>query len=329
MAINRRSLLIFIAAFFLAAPLWAQSTGYYVELRFIQCLSWTSDEYAMRYEVIIEKQEAGRNVKVFQAITEATFIEVSLSPGKYRYQVIPHDFFDQPIPVTEWVEFEVRSGDDQLVIGEHELVIVNSGDETSRKEITITVPEASAAPAAAAPAAAAPAAAAPAAADQAPYIQKLDIYLGAAWMPFLPLYGKDQLFGGNRSLTGFSARLSAVSSKSNLLNPGIELIAAWRMYEGGEEQASAEFDFNILAQSRFPGGKTALNLRAGAGLSLLPQTQPASPDGQYSVHLNIGASFLWLFIKSIYIETGVEYSQFFTEDYFGFIRPWIALGCRF
>ncbi len=162
------------------------------------------------------------------------------------------------------------------------------------------------------------------------YIRQFDIYLGAAYVPLFPVYSDNQLFGENVSPFGLSMRLCAVSAKNNLLNPGIELIASWRIYADGEQTVnSAAFDLNALAQSRFPGGRAALNLRAGMGLSFLPQNKSASPDGQYSIHLNIGASFLWLFTKNIYMEGGVDYSQFFTEDYFGFLRPWIGAGYRF
>jgi len=127
-----------------------------------------------------------------------------------------------------------------------------------------------------------------------------------------------------------SVRLSALSAKESFLNLGMELAAAWRIYGSGEQIVhSTSFDLNVLAQSRFPGGRAALNLRTGVGLSLLPKTNSASPDGQYSVHLNIGISFLWLFTKNIYIEGGADYSQFFTEDHFGFLRPWIGVGYRF
>jgi len=304
-----RGLIILLFMTLAMTPVWPQSSGYYVELHFVQRLSWTVDEYALRYEVIIEKEQGGRYSRALQEFTEANFIEVSLSPGKYRFQVIPHDFLDEPITVTEWVAFEVRPGDDQLTAGEHEMIMVNPGDETSRKEITLIVPEAG---------------------KETGFINRLDLYLGAAFVPLLPVYGENQFFGKNASLLGISARLSAVSAKSNILSPGMELAAAWRIYTDGEQQDhSADVDFNVLAQARFPGGKAAINLRAGAGISLLPKTQPLSPDGQYSIHVNIGGSFLWLFTKNFYLEAGADYSQFFTEDHFGFLRPWIGLGCRF
>jgi len=304
-------ILVLILAVFLTglSPTWAQSSGYYVELRFVQRLSWTTDKYAMRYEVLIEKEQGGRYVRSMQEYTEANFIEVSLSPGKYRFQVVPHDFLDQPITVTEWVAFEVRPGEDQLASGEHEMVMVNPGDESSRKEIMLTAPEAD---------------------KKTEYINQFDLYLGAAFVPLFPIYGENEFFNKNVSPVGIAARFCAVSVKNNILNPGLELAAAWRIYGGGDQAVhSTDFDINALAQARFPGGKTALNLRAGAGISLLPITKPAAPDGQYSIHVNIGASFLWLFTKNLYLEAGADYSQFFTEDNFGFVRPWIGVGYRF
>ena len=113
-----------------------------MELRFVQRLTWVGDEYAMRYEVIIEKEENEKYKRELQEFTTASFLEVSLSPGKYRFQVIPYDFLNLPVPVTGWMDFEVWRGisQDQLdnyVPGEHEIVIVNPGEPESRRRINI------------------------------------------------------------------------------------------------------------------------------------------------------------------------------------------------
>jgi hypothetical protein len=336
-------LILFIALFFLTGltPIWAQSADYYMELRFIQRLKWVGDEYAMRYEVIIQREERGQYRAMLREFTEASFIEVSLHPGKYRFQVIPHDYLGKPIPVTEWMNFEVLPGvaaelNNQLILGNQKIVVINpSGTVVNRTEVTLPTPE--------------PETIIEYITEEekvieyitetkhiyekervAGYMQQLDIYLGAAWIPLLPIHGENKFFGENLSLLGMSARLCAVSARQSFLNPGMELIASWRAYGGGEQTLhSAVIDFNILAQSRFPGGRTALNLRAGTGLSLLPHIQSASPHGRYSIHANIGISFLCLFMRNLYLEGGVEYSQFFTEDNFGFFRPWIGLGYKF
>ena len=295
-----------------------------MELRFIQRLKWVGDEYTMRYEIVIQREERGQYRTILREFTEASFIEVSLHPGKYRFQVIPYDYLGKPVPVTEWMNFEVLPGiaaelNNQLIPGDHEIIVINpSGGIVNRTEVTLPKSETEA--------------------DveyvyetekTTEYMRQFDIYTGAAYVPLLPIYGENKLFGENVSPFGMSARLCAVSAKQSFLNPGMELAASWRVYGGGQAEHSAAVDFNILAQNRFPGGNMALNLRAGAGLSFLPKTQSASPDGQYSIHANIGASFLWLFMKNLYLEGGIDYSQFFTKDNFGFFRPWIGLGYRF
>ena len=326
--------------FFLAAPVWAQTSDYYMELRFIQRLKWVGDEYAMRYEVVIQREE-GQYRTILRELTEASFIEVSLHPGKYRFQVIPYDYLGKPVPATEWMNFEVLPGvaaelNNQLIPGDHEIVVINpSGTVVNRAEVTLPRPE----PETVIEYITGEEKAAEYITEiehiydtekTTEYMRRFDIYAGAAYVPLLPVHGENTFFGENISPFGMSAGLCAVFAKQGFLNPGMELTASWRVYgSGGGAIHSAAFDFNVLAQSRFPGGRAAINLRAGAGLSLLPQSQSASPDGQYSIHANIGASFLWLFMKNLYLEGGLEYSQFFTEDYFGFFRPWIGLGYRF
>jgi hypothetical protein len=316
-------------------PLLAQTTGYYMELRFIQRLTWRGDEYAMRYEVIIQREERGSYNETLREFTEASFLEVSLHPGKYRFQVIPYDYLNRPVPANQWVNFEVLSGvvSEQLIPGDHEIVVVNpSGTVVNRAEVTLPKSEAEKTVeyVAERETAVERITETEKTVEYIPeHIRQFDIYACLAYVPLLPLYGENQLFGENISPFGMTARFCAVSAKESFLNPGIELTASWRVYSGtGQAVHSTALDFNILAQTRFPGGTTALNFRAGAGLSLLPQTQSASP-GQYSFHVNIGASFLWLFMKNFYMEGGAEYSQFFTEDNFGFFRPWIGAGYRF
>jgi hypothetical protein len=334
----------FIIALFLFLginALWAQTTGYYVELRFIQRLTWSADEYAMRYEVIIQREERNAYHETLREFTEASFIEVSLHPGKYRCQVIPYDYLGKPVPANEWVNFEVLPGiaaelNNQLIPGDYDIIIVNpSGTAVNRAEVTLPKPETGRG------------------VEYViepektvektdveyryevektiEYMRQFDLYAGAAYVPLLPVYGKNNFIGRNISLAGISARLCAVSAKQGFLNPGVELAASWSVYGNGGEEAvhSAVFDLNVLAQNRFPGGKTAINLRAGAGLSLLPQNHSAPPNGQYSIHVNIGASFLWLLRSNFYMETGVDYSHSFSNDSFGLFRPWIGLGYRF
>ena len=318
--------ILFITGFI---PLWAESSGYYMVLRFVQRLTWVADEYAMRYEVIIEKEEGGKYRRFSQEFTKVNFIEVSLLPGKYRYQVIPYDYLDQSIPVAEWTNFEVLRGDEKLTTGEHEIIIINPVDETARKAIILISPDSVETPEKSEPQE--PVVIIQEGEKTTEYKNSFDIYLGAAWMPLFPIYGDTQFLAENNSLFGAGMRFAIISAKKGFISPGVELAVSWRTFEnsfGDNSVQSLTFDLNVLAQARFPGGKTALNFRWGAGASLLPDLDPISSTGDYSLHGNIGVSFLCLLTKTLYFETGADYSQFFTRDYFGFLRPWIGLGYR-
>jgi hypothetical protein len=260
-----------------------------------QRLTWEGDEYAMRYEVVIEREEAGAYTSVLREFTEETFIEVSLSSGKYRCQVIPYDFLNQPVPVTEWIGFEVRPS-------YHEIIKV---DEIS------TAPEPE---------------------KITGYKNPFDMYLSAAWIPFLPIYREDiekidesRFFGESGAVSpyGVGVRFAMVPVKQRLFNPGIELTVSWRI-------RTMLFDCDIIPQSLFSDDRAALKFRLGAGISLAAGDDSLWAVGQqYSTYFNIGGSLLFLFPKNFFLETGMEYSQFFTKEYFCFLRSWIGIGYRF
>ena len=300
------------AAFSGTQSLYAQSASSFVELRFVQHLTWIGDEYALRYEVQFEREQAGQYREALREFTSETFIEVSLSPGKYRYRVIPYNFLDQPGKASEWLDIEVLRG---VTPTEHEMIMVHPGDKTSRTEITLTpetVIETTEAP------------------TITEFKNQFDVYLGGAWIPLLPIYGENDFFGENLSAVGMAVHLGVISAKPAFLCPGMELAASWRTYAAdGNEVQAISFDFGFLGQIRMPKGKTAFNFRAGTGASMRSDVDPVSATGQYSVHANIGVSFLWLIRPHLYLETGADYSQFFTKDFFGFLRPWFGLGYRF
>jgi hypothetical protein len=110
MVIKSRSLRYALAALlflFLGAFLEAQAGRYYSEHRYIQRLAWAGDEYVLRYEVQVEKEEAGGYRSAVREFTNAPFIELSLSPGNYRYRVIPYDILNRPGSGSEWTIIEV------------------------------------------------------------------------------------------------------------------------------------------------------------------------------------------------------------------------------
>ncbi|MDR3201044.1 MAG: hypothetical protein LBT68_06250, partial [Spirochaetales bacterium] len=90
----------------------AQEDSFYIqrfgeEVRFIQRLAWEKQEYAYRYEVIIQKREAAGFTEHSRDFTSLPLIEVSLAPGEYRCGIIAYDLFDSPGEMTPWMPFKV------------------------------------------------------------------------------------------------------------------------------------------------------------------------------------------------------------------------------
>jgi hypothetical protein len=91
----------------------AQTSGYFIdtessELRFIQRLAWTGGEHALRYEVVIQREEDGGYRDYLSDFTTVLFIDVSLPPGNYRFHVITYNIFNRPDSGSDWMYIEVR-----------------------------------------------------------------------------------------------------------------------------------------------------------------------------------------------------------------------------
>jgi hypothetical protein len=108
MAVNSRSLLFVLLFFCLANVLFSQED----DDRFRHRFAWTNDDYALRYEVLIEKEEDRGYSVILREFTEDAFIYFSLSPGNYRLRVIPYDFRDIPGEGTGWKNFTVLAAVD-------------------------------------------------------------------------------------------------------------------------------------------------------------------------------------------------------------------------
>jgi len=96
---------IFLVALFccIAPVLFGQESG--LKHR----ITWTKDEYALRYEVVIEKETNGSYAVVTRESTEETFILVSLPPGNYRLRVTPYDIRNIPGDPTPWRNLTVAA----------------------------------------------------------------------------------------------------------------------------------------------------------------------------------------------------------------------------
>jgi len=109
------------------------------EPRFIQRLVWSGGEYALRYEVVIQREENGIYVSHFNDFVLDLFINVSLSPGRYRFQVIPYDILDMPGEGSLWMNFEVlHATRPELHDGYPEYFFADNNDTPSGYVLNIT-----------------------------------------------------------------------------------------------------------------------------------------------------------------------------------------------
>jgi hypothetical protein len=92
----------------LSASFIHAQVGSSAEIRIVQRLIWTGDQYALRYEVVIEREEDGRFRELLREFTNTSYIDVVLSPGRYRYRIIPYDYLNRPATATDWVSLEIR-----------------------------------------------------------------------------------------------------------------------------------------------------------------------------------------------------------------------------
>jgi len=77
----------------------------------VQRLAWNRDNYSLRYEAVIEKEEGKDYRQIKREFTAENFIEVSLPPGKYRFRVIPYDYQDKPGEGSEWTAMSIEALD--------------------------------------------------------------------------------------------------------------------------------------------------------------------------------------------------------------------------
>jgi hypothetical protein len=97
----------------LLPSLSAQTPGYFIDQdsetpRFIQRLSWRGGEYSLRYEIVIQKLEQETYTDFIREFTTEHFILVSLTPGEYRFRIIPYDILDRPSEGSGWGSIEIR-----------------------------------------------------------------------------------------------------------------------------------------------------------------------------------------------------------------------------
>jgi len=118
---DKKFIFLFLCAavFLFSGLLYAQESlpvtqpGYYVDKSagepvFKQRLVWDKEEYALYYEVTIQTFSGQyRDYRIEK--TGNAFIEISLPPGRYRYNVTPYDLLERRCDSSDWEEFIINT----------------------------------------------------------------------------------------------------------------------------------------------------------------------------------------------------------------------------
>lgn len=171
----------------------------------------------------------------------------------------------------------------------------------------------------------------------------LDINVSAGYRPLVPLYGEiNELFAANIFPIGAYGRLSVVPFKRRWGYIGFELEPAWHYLwnsaSGYEAQAQlAGGIINGLYQWWLPNRVMALSFRLGGGMyaaldyHLTFNRGSSQPLTVLIPVIAAGASFQWFIKKPFFVETGFDFTHFFSADKNppGYLRPFVGAGWSF
>jgi hypothetical protein len=99
----------------LGTPLSAQETtgAYFVrqsetgEQTIVQRLFWPEDENVSGYEAVVERESNGVFAEIHRESAGGNYIDISLGPGRYRYQVRVFNLLNQFEYATNWASFTI------------------------------------------------------------------------------------------------------------------------------------------------------------------------------------------------------------------------------
>jgi len=362
----RRLFFAFLILAGIAPSLKAQSAGYFIdtesgETRFIQRLVWTGGEYASRYEVVIERQVNGTDITYLREFTETPFIEVSLPPGNYRFQVISYDILDRIEEVSQWENIEVRravqpkisdvslesetSGYTLNISGENftpdsEFIIRNSDGTQIIPEVINYGEDGNASLFIESGAFTSNEyelvvknpggletgirgfVSPQMEEDEVVSESKIILFAGAALTPVFSAHG--DFFGTGASFAGAGIHFGAAYPIPIGFHVGAELTAFWNLIDNTDDFTNVlSLGGNLLAMKWLPNQPMAITFKLGLSSVLLP-------DIQDRLLFNIGASYLWQFTDIFTLEAGLDYTVLIRENYFdGAFRPWIGVGIIF
>jgi len=308
-------------------------------------------------------EKSGTYTEVLREFADAAYIEVSLPPGIYRYQVTAYDFLDRPGAASEWARLTILEALDPAVLdfsprafhvdGDPPWVLNLTGRNLSPDaEVYLEYPEKNLVIVPREYTADDSLSSAllkfdvrqlvpgnyeihiknpgglntSAGTFEIGFYRSYDMFIGAAYAPLVPLYGDlGDLEKKPIFPLGAALRFGIFPFKKPYGCFGVELSAVW----------------NYLSSS---SGENEVSYHvAGAEVNLLYQKWLSNRIMAFTIRAGgglagaadmllpraeIGASFLWLIRKPFYMEVGLDGMHWFTSGNPGYLRPWLGAGVK-
>jgi hypothetical protein len=171
----------------------------------------------------------------------------------------------------------------------------------------------------------------------------VDISVSAGYRPLIPLYGMiNELFQTGFFPIGAYGRLSVIPFKRRWGYMGFELEPSWHYLMVTQEDYKVQGNmlggtvFGVF-QRWFSNRVTALNFRIGGGIYSIPDYRFIFTRGETEPVMILipavaaGISFQWHVKKSFFLETGLDFTHFFTVDnpQSAYLLPFLGAGWQF
>ncbi|MDR2516382.1 MAG: hypothetical protein LBC88_03255 [Spirochaetaceae bacterium] len=174
----------------------------------------------------------------------------------------------------------------------------------------------------------------------------VDFYAALGYAPLFPVYGALTNYMGGFLPLGAAVRAGIIPLKRVTGFLGVELAAYWHYVDVSLTDTYgtpinvnghiANGQLNMVFQKWLPNRVMSFSVRVGGGAAMFISSVSAysgipATAAILAPLVGGGVSFSWLVRRPLFIEAGVDFSHWLTEDGLppGYIRPWLGAGLLF